>query len=652
MNSLDNKSLISMWRAGLLGLAFYIGFLPLLAVFPYWFPVKQGVASAASQVGYNNHIAYLLVILWAGIGVVLFALCERFGGFRSPARVSDYGAVSDSRPIAKKYKFYIAEIITVAIVVASLYFPAFLSKYGPYIEDQVFLNALHRMNAGQQPYADFEFLYGPLMIYPAYFWIELFGYSMTSYYSYMAILEALTFLALIAILQTYAPKLATRLVVFFIISIFLFNTLLAPNQNGLRKLFPIFIMLLITKNPGSLRVASTSAFLIGIQLTYSHEYGIAVLAAITSMYGLLTLKKQNFQYLFLAIGVSGLSVTLWYIISILLMGDQFSSYTEETLYLIEQFGSGEAGFRFYWTLNSLAIFGVLCMACVIVGKGIGKTRHQEINSSDLFLLCGLIYALVGLKSGLNRSDLWHLNPPFLALIFAFLLPSTKSLFTYSGRAQHIATALIMIMAVTYFLGLMPTGSFYARGWLNGLRDTITAKGSMKINTLKTRAPTILTEQSNPEPNVMQLGEYLAEAARFERPVLFYGDLWALGPHVGVYKTDFINDDFLYSDERGRQVQAFLQERHEAIVLMRRLVYERLFGLADPMHYPEFLLRYTPSITKQLASWLSTVHYEGVESEFLGKEQRWIRTVGNYIRQHYTLVTKFGDIIVLMRREKI
>ena len=652
MRILENKLSISMRRTGLLGLIFYLGFLPLLTLLPYWFPVQQGVASAASQAGYNNQIAYLLAIAWSGICILAFALCKRFGYLGSPIHLkSESFMTSDSSLKAKKYKFYSAELVTIALVITTLYFPLFLTKHGPYIEDQVFLNALHRMISGQHPYNDFEFLYGPLMIYPAFFWIELFGYSMMSYYSYITILEILTFIALMMILQRYIPKPRERFIAFIIISILLFNTLLGPNQNGLRKLLPIYIMLLITKNPSSLIITSISAFLLGIQLTYSHEYGFAALAAIMVMYGLLIFQEYKYRYLLLAMGVLGVSAIVWYIVSVLIMGNDFSAYIQETRYLIEQFGAGEAGFRFYWTLNSLAIFGVLCLACIIVGQGIGNIRYKSISSGDLFLLCGLIYALVGLKSGLNRCDLWHLNPPILALMFAFLLPSATSLFAYSARVQHMAVALLVIVAATYLLGLMPTGSFYARGWFNGLRDTIAPEHSIQVSMMKTRAPTILTEKSRPNPDALRLGGYLAETAQFKRPVLFYGDLWALGPHVGVYKTDFINDDFLYSEERGHKVKAFLQARHEAIVLMRRPAYERLFGLADPRRYPEFLLRYTPSITKRLASWLSTVHYEGVEREFLGKEQRWTRTVGNYVRQHYTLATEFGDIIVLMRREK-
>jgi len=347
-----------------------------------------------------------------------------------------------------------------------------------------------------------------------------------------------------------------------------------------------------------------------------------------------------------------ISVLAWYSSARALLGDGFSSYVRETMFLSKRFAAGQSGFTFYWTVNALAVFGVICIACIIVGRGIAKVREGPITAGDLLLFCGLIYAVVAMKSGLNRCDLWHLNPPVLMLVFAFLLPSGRSVFTYSDRVGRLAVFLIAIMAATYLVGIAPTGSYYAKGLLKGMRDSITLKNSREIRTVKTRAPMIELERSHPSPSVLELGEYLATDSRAERPVLFYGDVWSLPKQIGVYKTDFINDDFLHSEGRGDKVRMFLQKRQHAIVIMSKHTYERLFGLSDPTQYPEFRKRYRPTITKTVASWLSTVHYKGVESEVAIKEQLWKRTVGWYVRLHYESVAEFGNRIVLMRKKTV
>ena len=632
-----------------LALLFYLGFILLLIVVPYWFPVDKDVASAASVEGYNNCIAYYVAVMWSISGIVMYALLKEEQE-SSRNRIILYLLATLTlllHPMRKR--FPVVEVAVVFLCIILLYNPVFLSKYGPYIEDHVFLNALHRMHAGQQPYVDFEFLYGPLMLYPAHLWTNVFGYSLTSYYSYFAILEALTFAVLISVLHLYFPKVRSRYFVFFLIAILICNTLLAPNQNGMRKLLPVFIILLITSNPRSMMIVIIGSLILGLQLSYSHDYGVSAFLSILAMFGLLIVKEVRFKYVPLAIMAIIFSVLSWYISSTLIMEDGFSSYVTETLYLINRFSIGEAGFRFYWTVNTLALFGLLCLSCIIVGQGMSKIREKELGSGDLFLFCGLIYVLIGLKGGLNRCDLWHVNPPFLVLIFSFLLPLSRTLFTYSKRVKKIAVTLIVIIALTYLVGQAPSGSYYVSGLLRGLWDTITFHDSSGRQTVNTRAPMLGYESSNPlNPETLRLAEFLANDAMSNLPVLFYGDTWSLGKVVGVYKTDFINDDFLYSDERGSSVKGFLQEKKCALIIMSRHTYNRIFGFADPLQYPEFRKWYKPTITKSISSWLSSVHYKGVEIEIQVKDKRWKRTVGDYIKSCYKSIAEFGDYIVLTR----
>lgn len=635
------------WRGLVSGLAFYAGFVLLLSVVPHRWPIDPSVASAASLDGYNNRIAHLVVVLWALVGVTGFAVGTRFGRFAPP----DDTVLSGSRvtPAAPGTAGARDAIEIVAVVAGALlfYFPPFLARYGPYIEDSFFLTILHRMQSGQRPYVDFQYVYGPLTIWPMYFWTKAFGFSMTSYYWSLVVLEALHLVVLLRLLQHHIPDCRTRYTVFLTIGAFQLNTLLGVNSNGLRRLLPVVAMLLLARRPRAVGMAVTSSMILGVQLAYFPEYGVAALAAILAMYGLLTVLERDLAYVRLAAVAIGVAAAAWYTCSVLVLGADFPGYVKQTAYLIRRFDAGEQAFGFYWTVNALALFGLLCLGCIVIGRGLARPRDQMSAPGDRLLFCGLIYALVALKSGLHRSDLWHLTAPFLGLVFTFLLPWRRALFGYSVALQRVASLLVVVAAATYVFGLLPTASYYLSGLIRGLRDSVTVRAEAGRRSPMTRAPTIEVERSYPSADILRLGEYLAQGSRAERPVLFYGDLWTLGKQVGVYPTAPLTDDLLKSEEEAQGIRDFLEKRPGAIVIMHRPVYERLFGLSDPNDFPELRKRFTPTTTKAIGAWVSTVHYRGVDLELRAKERRWKRAVGPLIRSRYEVAAEFGDYMVLM-----
>jgi hypothetical protein len=647
LNSLANLRQASTSRLTTLGALFFLGYIPLLISVPRWFPVDSTIASAAAAEGYNNSVAYYVTVLWTIIGVGAIAVLTHIKSIQPAA--SNQNLQPELDPGLVRRRIHLKEIALVLAGVLFLYFPVFLAKYGPYVEDLEFLNALHRMQIGHQPYVDFEFPYGPLMLYPAFLWTKLFGYSMVNYYGYLALLEALVYVVLVIMVQIYVPQTYRRWIIIAIIGCFLFNDLLGLNYNSVRRFLPVVILMLLTSRPLDRRIIALAAVMLGLQMAYSYEFGIASIAAVIAMYALLIVKDADLKKYVPAISLTAVfSAASWFVCTLLLTREGFLRYIAETWYLSQRFAAGEQSFTFYWTANSLMVFALIALAAVIVGRGIAQIRRKSVHSGDRLLFCGLIYALVGLRSGLNRADFWHLDPVIIVLVVAFLLPSGKELLAYSKRSQTLANVAIVIIALTYVLGLVPTGSYFITGWLNGLRDTLAPQPASTQPALNTRAPSVESERSHPDPDVVRLGAYLAQPAQAERPVLFYGDTWALDVGVGVYKTDYLNDEWMNSEERGLQVQQYLREHTDTIVVIRRPVYMRLFGLLDPSQYPEFQLRYQASIVKSLASYLSTVHYHGVEVELPIKEGRWTRTVGNYVRANYSATGEFGNYTVLLR----
>ncbi len=330
------------------------------------------------------------------------------------------------------------------------------------------------------------------------------------------------------------------------------------------------------------------------------------------------------------------------------MGDAFSHYFTGTLEMLRYFSQGGHAFTFYWTLNSLALFGLLAIACVRVGGGLFACHRRPLETGDRLILVGVLFALVALRAGLNRSDQWHLAPPFLVLLFAFLLlPPTRVFAAHLRGSQRIALALIGVVSATQLVGIAPTGSFYAAGYVRGLVDVLVLSKPPASESAQTRVPTVQIERTRPDPNILGLGEYLAEETRSHKPVFFYNELWLLPIGVGVCAGNYTGDNFMHAE--GRQLtRNYLKQNPDALVVIGREAFERLYGLADPSGFPEFE-RYNPkSLAKTIGSWTSSVHLRGLKVENKVLDRLWKREVGDYIRSRYELDAEFGPLVVLTR----
>ena len=149
------------------------------------------------------------------------------------------------------------------------------------------------------------------------------------------------------------------------------------------------------------------------------------------------------------------------------------------------------------------------------------------------------------------------------------------------------------------------------------------------------------ERSEPRDDFVALGRYLAAPERREQPVFFYGRAWQLGPVVGVCREDYKLDDLMYT-ERARPGRAWLAEHPDALVVLRRDAYERLYGIAPDAGVA--WLELTPA--KQLARWLSTVHYESSATEAALQNRARDAETGAYVRERYRPVFEVERFVVL------
>jgi len=621
---------------------FFIGIVVALVVAPAIIPPRStDVVSAAAAVGYNTEAAFWTAIIWSMLVILAFAVpglkrTLAAGATNPPETDTPVGIHENWHPGKPVW----GELLAVFLVFTLAYFPFFLARYGPYLEDVYFLSALQRMECGQLPYADFAFLYGPLMIYPLWGWSQVFGSSMASYFGFLSLVEGLQFAILMGILQYFVPDRGKRYWIFLLLLPFLFNTLLGLNYNGMRRLVPALVVILAAYRPYSRAANTVCAVILGLQLAYSHEYAIAALVGIAGIYAVAFLRGERTAALQAGAIIAAGSAIVWAATTVLVLGDSLAAYFGNVAEVVRMMSKGHAGFRFYWTANSLALFGLLTIAIAALGRGLFPARQGDMLSGDRLLVGAILCAVVMLKSGLTRADLWHLNAGFLTLLFAFLLPLPSKAMAIPYVQGKVARGLVIVATVTYLVGIAPTGSMYARSYVHGFIDTVLKHGTT-VEAV-TRSPSLEFERTEPRPQYVEMGRYLAAPERAGHPVLFYGRAWWVPPLVGVCPGGYKLDDLMYS-EFTRSESEYLKLNPDALVVIRLEDYESLYGLREKRTQMEL----TPF--KQLGRWLSTVHYDAAGIETRLKDETREHLTGRYLPLTHKSVAAFGDYVVLAPR---
>jgi hypothetical protein len=621
--------------------SFYLGLLPLLIWIPTYFPHAEGVVSAAQTEGYNNKIAHLVTLGWAIACFISVYLVARTKGLL-PVQPDAPIVPPANRAIS------VSQMISVTLVIIALYFPPALARYGPYGEDLIHISAIHRMLAGDVPYSEFEFLYGPLMLFPAYFWTLATDFSLVSFYSYVALLEVVVFLAVLRIVQLYLPRSWERLGAFLLIAALYLNPLIGPNQNGLRKVAGVALLLSVATRPWSPALWVLHGVGVGALMSYSQDFGAATALGIVAVYSTLFFKTKNRRAILALSAIALVSALTWIAITWALLGSGSIDYFKTLAYLTARFDAGEAAFRFYWTASSLGVFGLLFLAIWHVSVSFARPWEKQVQAGDLVFVGGIVYALVMLKSGLSRADQWHLVPSILVLVFCFVLPIRSDNAPVARTTRRIGLALSLVVSLSYSLGHYPQAKYvFRKALLQGYADFANSSLSLQSPMVETARPALAYERSHPDSDLVSLSEFLAEPQQRNRRIFIYGGPWGLPPLVGATKAGPLGDDYIYGDDRGEIIRTQLDNRPETLVIIHRDNYKWLLEGPDAAVPPQRKLgkwRW-----RRLAANISSVHVPGVVVEEGLKLDRWRRLAGLYVVENYQPVFTDGRFYVLTRK---
>ena len=615
----------------------------MLAVVPYWAPPDPNLPNVAAKLGYNLDVAYLAVILWSAAMLLILAIVgKKNGGSGHPKSSASTVSDSDGGKLFAK-KWLRLEWVVVFVIFFAAYFPMFLARHGDFIEDKYFLSSLARMVCGDRPYTDFEFLYGPMMISPAYYWTSVFGFSFASYYAFVGLLQGSFFAVLMATLQRYLADWRMRYVVFALLALPLFDVLLGLNYVGWRRMLPVFAIMIIAARPFVWKYVVSAGAILGFSIAYSYEFGLVGLAACAPIYGVFLLSADTrLQSLKIGSSLAAISIAFGVLFTFIATGGGFAEYLAATgRILAEASDKGLGAFKFYWTAHSLSMFALLAVSIVVVGLGTRRLMSTKPAEGDLLLIGGLTFALISLKVAFQRADIWHMVSPFLPLSIAFLVRPEFRLFPTAVSMRPAAFVLVGVASISTAIGYLPMGMYYGGGLASGAADVLS--GTPRVEIFTSRQPSVQRERTRQSGYIANMARHLAEDGRETRPVMFYKDVWALNHHLGVCPIGYTFYDLIYSD-RAKPLKQTLSANEDAYVIMNASTYE-LLKSGDPYQSRPRNLR----LRERMGIYMATVHYSQSPIENEIEFAMWKEALGDYVVENFEPEAQYGPLVLLSRR---
>lgn len=384
-----------------------IGIIGLFLIFevPYLFPPQVMTLSASYDYGFNNTIGIIVL----GIVSLLFV----GAGFLS-VKDDKYMHIGIHSSAETPLSFS-AVVITSGLSIVLVFILFLISGDFGFGESQQFILAMERVSIGQQLYKDFDFYYGPLLVYIPYAIYKISylfeGSFKGAYFICLAFLQIAGLFELRYILNAIPIQEDIRKKTFYAIALF---TL--PFHSGINLILFRFITpaagMILLKKIGEMNVFIKSITILALSSAVfgiSIEYGVIFTVALTIYYlGLSIVKKCPVDLFY-----SALVLTVAFLFLFFFPG----LFNTVKLYLL-----GGWRWPFVPSLPLLLFFISVFLLSFTIGN------HLKNISENYFFLSLCLLALGTLPAALGRCDPGHVflnGLMVLILSFSFLSYITK-----------------------------------------------------------------------------------------------------------------------------------------------------------------------------------------------------------------------------------
>jgi len=209
-------------------------------VLPWFGPNPKPADSVSCRYGFNNFLAWVWVALMLGLAA-LYRIFRRGPGGRGYLEIAISNILPDgSKRVPNKpllISFFAVLLVTLFVVIGWFaYLP-----YAYFGETKLFISRIEAMVMGLAPYRDFNFTYGPALLYLPYFVYRLFEgwFSIEQVYGFALAVNWCAGLYLAYYIVSRLSGAFARCTVFLILVIPCLNISLGLNYTLLRFTLPM-----------------------------------------------------------------------------------------------------------------------------------------------------------------------------------------------------------------------------------------------------------------------------------------------------------------------------------------------------------------------------------------------------------------------------
>lgn len=430
---------------------------------PWFVPAAiRPITSDSQALGFNNRVALVSLALGCLAIVALAQLWRaRCCGVSSvPEPVVLFEAANKDEGVSR-----VLLLVLSLAAVAAVAITATVYRSTPVTDSGYFYDRLLYLVNGSRPFVDFEFSYGPLLLYPPYcLWLVLRGIGVTlatSYYVVLAVAQVLgigmTAYLLNHLRMTRAVRNGTLSIV---VVTMLVNPSLSLNYTPLRFLTPFALMiavLTLSERSVLLRVFAPAGAIVGA-FALSPEMGLATVVALVVAL-LLGVDERSWPAWLGVVFAIGFGFLGWLLYS-RLPGSAFVGFS--------------AGAFYFPVLPGRPSLMYLTTVLIAAG-GVSATSSWSSRSRSSPQLGWLATCLVLSIAALGRADIGHLfwNGLGATLLAVALLGVIARRWAWAYIAAFALSFLVAASSHYLVLGLP---SMFQVGVKNGLISERTARG--------------------------------------------------------------------------------------------------------------------------------------------------------------------------------
>jgi hypothetical protein len=438
---------------------------------PWLVPVQvREIVSESQMLGFNNRVAVIAM----GIGVGLAGFLGLAWRYAYPERfqTTHPGTLAQRENAAEDRVDWRVAAILMGLTAAI--FLGLAQLYGRYPtgDSAYFVDRLFQLINGGRFYQDFEFAYGPLLLFPTYWaWLAVrsMGVEIFSVYYAFAVATHVLGIAMAVYLanRLRIPRGWKHALVLMVFAFDVFMANLGMNYSPVRYLTPFVLLVwaLQSSRKGVLRASICTVIAIAVTFAVSPEMGVAAALGLFVAFVMWALRRERLMFVPAAISVA-VGLAGWML---------YSSWAGSTFVA---FGQGV----FYMPVLPGQPALVFAATMLALAWAVGVTSDFSGNE-EMFVQAGwFVASYVLIPAALGRADFGHL---FWNGLGAIML-TVAVLYQVSPRltAAFFSAAFVVYVFCAFAVTSTLVPDMYASGVRNGV---IGKRASMRLATRLNRS---------------------------------------------------------------------------------------------------------------------------------------------------------------------